>query len=249
MARRFQRALSPEQVTRRRWKLVGLGCGSLVALVVLIGLIIYAKATGGSALPREIRERAATQAQGGGAAAPSAMAAPAAPAAGAPAGSPATGGNYGSYAPVAQVPLQQQLDYVDNAVRTGQRLPVTLTIPDGELNQMIAEKMKANEEVRTARAYFGKGKAYLVALVVFQGHELTLTVAATPLVVNGGMRLAVESVCVGTMPAPAIAREKIQKAFAEKQDDWSPQKTGIYFQSIEVREGMAILTGQTVGKQ
>ena len=54
---------------------------------------------------------------------------------------------------------------------------------------------------------------------------------------------------VGTLPAPAIARERIQRALEDKQDEWSPAKTGVYFQSIEVREGMAILTGQTVGKQ
>jgi hypothetical protein len=71
---------------------------------------------------------------------------------------------------------------------------------------------------------------------------------ANPVLVNGGMQFALESAHVGSFPAPPAAQEKLRKALNDKQGDWAPAKTGIYFTDIQVREGMAILTGTTTGR-
>ena len=234
MARHLHRPLTPEQARRRTWTYVGAGCGGALLLALLIGAIMITRLTGGPALPPDIQQRAAAEAGAPSSTTSGASVTGAGPAGGAQPGKPP--------------PLKQQMASVEAAVRNGQRAPVTLYINDSELNQVIAGSVRG-KEIRSARAYFGAGKVYMVLKADWRGRDVNLTVTAEPVIVNGSLRFGVESVKVGSMGAPAALVSRIQQGLNEHQDQWGPAKTGVYFESAEVTTGRATLRGHTVGRR
>ena len=220
MARKPVRRPTPEQLARRRKTIIWLICLGLVVLVLLVPLVLYARLHGGPALPAEIQKRLASEhAQ----TPPTAI----------PSGTPS---------------LRQQLAQVEYAGRTGDSQPRTLYVSEADLADILAGSLKTDPRIRDVRAYFGDGKAYAVATGDWHGRELTITVTAEPVIVNGGVQFGVESVKLGSMAAPSIIADKVRQQVVKNADKLSPQRTGLSVERIEISNGVAVLYGRAVPK-
>lgn len=239
MARKAMRRLTPEEQAGKKKRLILFGCTGAVALALVILLGVYAALHGGPALPRSVQRRAAQVAATG---SPNAASVPGAPGA-APPSSAAS-----AAIPAGTPPLKQQLAQMQYASQTGDARPQTLYVSDSELNSIIAESFKADENLRSVRAYFGPGKAYIVGAVAWKGQNLNLTVTAEPVIVNGGVRFGIQSVNVGSMAAPGAVTARIQAQANKNTDKLDPSHTGIYVDRIDIRDGVAILSGTPVKK-
>lgn len=232
MARRYQPALTPADRRRRTCLSVGLGCAVLVALALVVVAIVYSQLMGQPALPPDLQQR--YSADTGQAKATPATKAPAPPAK--------------TAAGTRALPLKQQVESVAEAVRTGQKGPVTLYVSDAELNEEISRMLQGRGDVKSAKAYFADDKVYIILTVGWRGKDVNLTVVAAPIIVNGGLQFGVESAKIGSMNAPSAIREQIQQGLNRQQSQWSPQKTGVELESVTVTKGQATLKGHTVGR-
>ncbi|MGE5530620.1 MAG: hypothetical protein ACM3VW_00715 [Bacteroidota bacterium] len=237
MARKAASRRDPEDTTASRKRLLLFGCVGLLVLALLVFLLIYFKIHAGPALPRDVQRR--IRATGKIGETPSQM--PTAPgAAGAP--SAAT-------VPAGTPPLRQQLAQLEYAGRSGDSRPQTLYVTDAELNSMLADSFKGDQRIREVRSYFGSGAAYMVAVVNWKGQTLTVTVTTEPVVVNGGLQFAVQKVNVGSLSAPGAIVERVQGAVAKNSGKFAPERTGLYVEQVDIRDGVAILSGRAVAKR
>jgi len=206
---------------RRRFnrRLAGCGCVTLVLIVAIY--VIATMLLRGPSLPPDVAVQAAAQE------------APPAPGA---LPMPASGPS-----------LQQQVREVASKAGSGRPEPVTLRVTDAELNQLIASGLQSRQEVKRARAYFGKGKMYLTVDTVQRGQSLTLNVVASPVVVNGGLQFGLDSVKIGRIPAPAAVTKLVSTSLSGIYGRWSPEHTGVHLQSATIEEGVAVLKGMTTG--
>ena len=79
-----------------------------------------------------------------------------------------------------------------------------------------------------------------------EGQNLTITVSVRPVILNGGVTFVVESVNIGSMGAPDVARQKIQAEIDKNSHKLDPSNTGLHLTSIDIHPGLAILSGQAV---
>lgn len=223
MARKPTQRLTPEQKAKRKKRTLVLAGFGLVALVLLIALAVYSKLHGGPALPPAIERRVAQEQEG---AQPS-------KALSIPANTPS---------------LPQQLAQLEAAGRSGDSRTQTLYVGDAELNDILAGSLRTDPNIKSVRAYFGSGKAYVVAVGDWRGSQLNVTVTAEPVIVNGGVQFGVESVKIGSMSAPEAIASKIRQQATKNSGKLSPERTGLYVERIDIRDGVAILTGRAVPK-
>jgi len=242
MARKAMRRLTPEEQAGKKKRLILLGCAGAVALGLIVLLCVYGALHAGPALPRSVQKRAEEVAAAGAEAAGGSAGQPGAP--GAAVLSPAAS----AAIPQGTPPLKQQLAQMQYAGQTGDTRPQTLYVSDSELNSMIAESFKADENLKSVRAYFGTGKAYIVGAVSWKGQNLNLTVTAEPVIVNGGLQFTIESVNVGSMAAPPAVRDRIQSQANKGNSKLDPARTGLYVDRVDIRDGVAILSGTPVRK-
>jgi len=246
MARTVRRRPDPEQQRHSRRRLVLYGIAAVVVLLVLAAIVFYVRLTGGPALPREVRQRirqtqqqvrqpssqatpsAATTTPG----APQGASAPTVP--GVPAGTPA---------------FPQQVQQVQQAAQTGDTAPRTLYLTDADLTAQIAGEITKHQEVKEAHAYFEEGKAYLTARVDAKGHELNLTMVLAPTITSGAVRFDVQQVFVGQVAAPPAIAQKVQEEIGKRGAWFTPERTGLYVEQIELKSGLAVLKGRPVRRQ
>lgn len=229
MARRVS-ARREKQPPRSRKFWWGVGCGSAAGLALLIVVIMLVRVTGGPALPREVRQRAAAAARTSGAG-----------------GAGATTAAGATHIPAGVPSLQGQISQLQHAGASGNSAPFTLYIRDSELNQMLASEQ--HSQLQSAEAYFARNKAYVIMAVKHSGRTWNVTITATPIVVQGGMQLAVENVKIGSMEAPAAVVTKVQEELNRNRGRFSAEKLGMYVESITVEPGVAILYGRPVPRR
>jgi hypothetical protein len=242
MARKVHRPADPEQQRRTRKRLILAGVLGVVALALLAGLVFTLRLTGGPALPREVRERLRAERQQGTGGVAGETPAPRGPAGETPA--PRGPGPAPRDIPPGTPPLRQQVQQVQQAARSGDTAVRTLYISDAELNAEIAQAIGQQQQVRDARAYFTSEGAYFVANIELKGRPWNLTLRLTPRVSNGGVRFDVASAHVGQIAAPDSVVQKIQEELNKKGDLFDTKRTGLYVEKIELRPGVAILTGR-----
>lgn len=234
MARKVATRVDPQVQAERRRKTIMIGCGGLALLAIIAVAVIYAMLTGGPRLPREVTRRIEqqerTQKQGA-AGAPATAAAPEA----------------SRYIPQGTPPLPQQLQQLEVAARSGSYATQTLYVSDTELNEMIAAR-PAHRSIKQMNAYFGNERAYITATGQFHGRDLSVTMIANPVIVNGGVQFVVQQVLIGSFPAPPAVVERVQKEVQSNSDKLSPKQTGLYVDKVEIKPGVAILTGRPVAK-
>jgi hypothetical protein len=234
MSPKVVRRRDPEDTIARKKRFLLFGCLGLAILGILILLIIALKIHAGPALPADVQRRIrgieeASQAHSQ---------------------TPSTpeGADAARSVPAGTPPLRQQLAQMEYAGRAGDTRPQTLYVTDAELNTMLADNSKADGRVRDVRAYFGSGAAYMVAVADWKGQTLTVTIATQPVIVNGGLQFAVQNVKVGSLSAPDAIVERVQSAVAKNSGRFAPERTGLYVEQVEVRDGLAILSGHAVRK-
>jgi uncharacterized protein YpmS len=140
--------------------------------------------------------------------------------------------------------MRQQVQQLQQAARSGDTGVRTLYISDAELNNEMAGLVGNQQQVREARAYFTRGGVYFVANVELQGRRLNLTLRLAPRVSNGGVRFDVAAAHVGQVTAPDSAVQKIQAELNKKGDLFDTRRTGLTVEKVELRDGVAILTGR-----
>ena len=231
MARKVSRPADPEQQKRARKRLILWAVLGVVALLLIGALSFFLRLTGGPALPREVRERIRTEQRTAGG---------------------TTGTPTGSQARPADIPagtpaMAQQVQQLQQAARTGDTSTHTLYVSDAELNNELASLVQGQQGVQDARAYFANGGAYFVANIELKGRRWNLTLHLTPRVSNGGVRFDVASAYVGSVSAPDTVVQKIQEELGKKGDLFDTRRTGMYVEKVEMKPGVAILTGRPAG--
>lgn len=246
MARTFQRALSPEEQRQRRIRRIIYTVCGLIAVILLVLLTSYLRATGGPRLPAQVRSRmqqehqqasapagspAAPAAQPSGATASAAPPSPAPPAAGIPAGTP---------------PVAQQVQQVRQAAQAGDTSSHSIYITDAELTEQLRQEAGKHEEVRDIQGAFDTDRAYLTARAVYKGREWNLTLVLRPSISDGGVRFSAEKAYIGQMAAPGAIMEKIQEGLGKEGAWFGPEKIGLYAEKVELKPGVAVVTGRPV---
>lgn len=236
MARKMSAPVAPEVQAQRRRKAILIGCGAAVLLALVAAIVIYSMLTGGPRLPRDITRRLEqqkrTQTQP-----PATPGAPTAPGPQAP-----------RDLPPGTPPLPQQLQQLEQARRSGSTASQTLYLTEAELNQMMGSHGPSSS-IKEMNAYFDRDQVLITATGNWHGRDLTVTMTAKPVIVNGGVQFVVEEVRLGSFPAPSAVVERVQKEVQRKKDKLSPAQTGLYVDSVEIKPGVAILTGRPVVKR
>jgi hypothetical protein len=233
MARKMHRPPDPEQQRRNRKRLIIGSILGVVALLLIGALTYYLRLTGGPALPRDVRERIRAEQRASGGASSGGNAAASGVAATQP-----------KEIPAGTPPMIQQVQQLQQAARQGDTSIRTLYISDADLNQELMGLVQGEEAVKEAHAYFTTGSAYFVANVEIKNHPLNLTLQLSARVESGQVRLSVASAYVGQVSAPGQLVQKIQEGLDKKGDVFSTRRTGLYVETIEMKPGVAILTGR-----
>jgi cytoskeletal protein RodZ len=206
-----------------------------VALGLIGALVVYLLATAAPAPPPEARESVATTSPSSGQ--PSASTAPGNPSATAPSSS-------GSAAATAP-PLETQMRYVEQAMRSPRPVQVRMIVTEGELNALLARE-SGSGDVQNPRVYFGNGTVVTTGQVTWQNRELWVTVRAHPVASGGRVELVVDEVSVGRMPAPAAMREQVGRRLNEDMSRLTGRGR-LHVQSVQITAGRMTLTGQAGG--
>jgi len=249
MARTVRR-VDPDQQRRHRKHLI-LGVVVGVVVLILLGILsFYLRLTGGPALPREVRRRmqeTARQAPS----APRSTPAPGAPEASgtAPAApQPATRASLPAGVPAGTPSFPQQVQQVQAAAQSGDTSQHTMYITDSELSEQLGAEARKHEEVEDIHGYFEKGQAFLAVRVNAKGHVLNLTLILQPRVADGTVSFGVDQVFVGQVAAPPAIAQKVQEEITKRSAWFTPERTGMYVDSIEIKSGLAVLKGRPVRK-
>lgn len=237
MSPKVVRRRDPEDTTARKKRVLLFGCLGLTILGILLLLIIALKIHAGAALPADVQRRI----QGIEKAGQTPSQTPTAPESAGASATPSV--------PAGTPPLRQQLAQVEYAGRTRDNRPQTLYVTEAELNTMLADNFKSDGRIREVRAYFGGGAAYMVAVADWKGQTVTVTVATEPVIVNGGLQFAVQKVSVGSLSAPDAIVGRVQRAVGKNSSKFAPERTGLYVERVEIRDGVAILSGHAVPKR
>jgi len=226
MARKFTKsARKKSSMTPLRWAV--LGCGSTVLLGLLTLAVLYLLATSTPPPPREAARPSPTT--------------PAPTSGGRPAPPTTT-------APSAQAtpPLQNQLRQAREAGRSSQPTPIQLVITQGELNANLASQTQRGE-IRNAQVYFGTGTVVATGDVQWQGGTVHVTVRAHPVVSGGKVRLIVDDVAIGRLPAPGVLRQQAQSRLDSAVEDLL-RKQRFQAESLRVAPGVMTIEGSAGGR-
>lgn len=248
MARTVRRA-DPNQQARNRKRII---LGSIIGVVVIIVICIvsfYARLMGGPALPREVRQRMAeTQQQT--AASPPASAPAAAGPSSAPAAAPTSRASASAAReiPAGTPAFPAQVQQVRAAAQQGDTSQHTMYITDAELGDQLGEEARKHSEVQEVHGFFESGQAYLTARVNAKGHELNLTIVLRPNVADGSVRFDVDRIFVGKVAAPPAIAQKVQEEIGKRAAWFTPERTGLFVERIEIKSGLAVLSGRPVAR-
>ena len=194
----------------------GIGCGATILLGIIGIIVLWALATGQPAPPPEATAVAPGDAPSG-----RSQAAPAAP------------------------PLERQIEQVQQAARSERPVPVTMTLRESEINEMLAGS--DSPEVRDLAIYLGDGTIAGTAKVRYRGSTIPLTVRGRPVVSDGRVQVEVREVFIGRLPAP----ESIRRQVSTELDGGIERIMGtrnVRVQSVQVRPDVMIISGSVGGR-
>ncbi|MGI5818027.1 MAG: hypothetical protein ACOX9R_08005 [Armatimonadota bacterium] len=194
----------------------GIGCGAVIVVVLIVGAVLWLMVSGEPPLPPEARATGS---------------APSTPSPSAP----------GSTAP----PLQQQMQYVEQAERSDQPVPVTMTIRQSELNDML--RQESTGEVRDLQVYFGTGTIAATGKVNYRGRPVHLTIRAEPVVSDGRLRLDVREVMVGRLHAPDAVREQVRGEI-DRGMERAMRQHNVHVNSVHVGQDVMTVSGRVGGR-
>jgi hypothetical protein len=159
----------------------GIGCGGVIVLGLIAAGIAYFMLTGEPAPPPEATATASSSENAGEGRRTSSRSAP---------------------------PLERQVEYVEQARQSEEPVPVTMTIRESELNDMI--RRENTGQVRDLQVYLGDGTIAATGKTDYRGRTVHLTIRARPVVSGGELAVQVQEVMIGRMHAPASIRDELQ---------------------------------------
>jgi len=242
MARTIRRRPDPDQQRRHRRRLILGAIIGAVVILLLAGLSFYLRLTGGPALPRAVRQRVREAERQ---ASPTPPAQAPSDSAAAPNRPQSSAGTYPGV-PAGTPPFAQQVLQAQQAGQAGDASPRTLYITDAELSAQLGEEIRKHPEVKEVNGYFEAARAYLTVRLDAKGHELNLTVVLKPTLVGGAVRFDADQAFVGQVAAPTAMAQKVQEEVAKRGTWFTPDKTGLYLEQIDLKSGVAVLRGRPV---
>jgi hypothetical protein len=201
----------------KKWLMgCGIGCGSLVVLLLILAAVLYHKAM---AVPPEARQPAQPAATPG-AAHPGVAAAPECP------------------------PFEQQRQEIERVASRGQPANVNMRLTEGQINDLIAQNAGADSGLQNLRASLGIGDITLTGTTYWRGRQVYLTATGRPQAVGGRPRFELYSVRVGTLGLPASAVAQFQAEIDRGLDDWAA-KNPFDVTDVSVYDGELVMSGTT----
>ncbi|MFW5866253.1 MAG: hypothetical protein ACOCX2_00465 [Armatimonadota bacterium] len=192
----------------------GIGCGGVLVLGLIVAIVLWFMASGEPPLPPEAQATASTESGGASQAAPSGP------------------------------PLEQQMEYVEQAERSQQPVPVTMTIRESELNEMLARENTS--EVRDLKVYFGDGTIAATGQTEYRGQSVHLTIRATPVVSGGRLSLDVHEVMVGRLQAPEAIKQQVREEI-DRALERSMRNRDVQIGSVQVAPDVLTVSGRVGG--
>ncbi len=224
------RIRKPEEPKSRLKKILlglGIGCGSLVVIVLIVAAILYHQLT---ARPPAIAG-VGGQPSGAGAAAPPAQ--------------PGTSGATGTEA-APPPPVETQVQEIKRAVDTRQAVPVSFRANEAQLNQYIVQKIDSRSPIQNVQVTLRSGDLVATGSAVRNGRSYYWAAVGTPQVVGGRLGFRLSSGYVGRLPMPdsvlAWAQAEIDRAMA----DGSLVGKDVQVSGAAIANGELAISGQTV---
>ena len=141
-------------------------------------------------------------------------------------------------------PLEQQMEYVQQAERSEQPVPVTMTVRESELNSMIARE--ATGEVQDLKVYFGDGTIAATGKTQYRGRTMHLTIRATPVVSGGKLSLDVHEVMIGRLQAPETVKQQVRDEI-DRALERAMRDRDVQVNSVQVSPDVLTVSGRVGG--
>ena len=234
MARRASRKNEGRKLSTAAW--FGIGCGGVVVLGLIAIGVVWALATGEPPLPPEAS--ATPGADSGGVSQPDSTAQPDA------SGGPAPSAPSTPSSPSAP-PLEQQMQYVQQAERSAQPVYVTMTIRESELNAMLARE--STGQVRDLTVYFGNGSIAATGRAEYRGRTMYLTVRGRPIVTDNAVAFDVSEVLIGRLTAPASIHQQVRREF-NRGIQHTLRGRKVRVERVQVRPDVMTISGWVGGR-
>lgn len=206
-----------------------IGCGGVVGLGLIAGLLGLALAKSTPAPPVEAVDVPAADSQPTGATTRGS--------------SPTAAAQGASTADVP--PIEVQLQEVHAASRSSQPVPMRLVITEAALQALVSER--AGEAIQDPRVYFGDGTVVTTGRVRWQGQDFHITVRGHVIAVNGDAELIVDEVMIGRLPAPAQLYGDASRRLNRGLDDLLARGR-FYVESVQVQPSALVVTGRAGGR-
>lgn len=152
------------------------------------------------------------------------------------------GGDSASVTTLAQI---AQLQY---AIKQGRRQRVDLQLTNADVARLISLEGPTGA-VQDPQVYFGSGR------VIARGRPNVdrdrgphLQAAITLSVSEGQLQGAITEMWLGSIGAPASLRQYMQQALDRELARQTPQRLGVYVETISIEPGRATITGYTMGR-
>lgn len=142
-------------------------------------------------------------------------------------------------------PLEQQIERVQQAERSNQPVPVTMTIRESELNEMLARE--SGGDVRDLNVHLGNGTIAATGVTDYRGRSVHLTIRAQPVVSNGKLRVEVREVMVGRLQAPEAVRQEI-RAQIDRGMQQAFEGRNVRVDSVQVQPDVMTVSGWVGGR-
>ncbi len=149
-----------------------------------------------------------------------------------------------STAPAANLPVEQQVEVIEQAVQSRQTVPVTLRVDEAQLNQMVAENA-GQSGIKDPHVSLVDGNAVVTGMVDWKGRQLYLTAKLRPYMDGGQPRLRIDSAQVGSLNLPQSAVDGMQAELDRGLSQQLSQAEGVKISDIAIYNGQLVISGTT----
>lgn len=137
-------------------------------------------------------------------------------------------------------------EQVAAARRTGQRLPVTLTLTEQELTSKASQFLASADPTNSLRPsnvqiHLANGDVVITSTVQLQGLTLNVGIVAAPVVMDGKTVFAVKDIQTGGFFLPDLVKQQLSERIAPALD---PASLGLPLDILSIKVGQGTLTVQ-----